>query len=358
MTETIATIADLIRVKHLAGLEAVTVRTALLKRRGLLRHALKYALWALRPNGVLRIEDDGPVTFTFQPGAMPWSRVKQQAFKVLGPDTELEAIDDEGLTITLHRTRPLLTGRWSAGIVFSGDANEILTMEAAIVGLRAQPECAQIMVCGPSEAAGLLSHLGPIDYIAYDLAARRLPIPQKKNALIAAATGEKVAILHARIVLQPGCLAAMPAEFDIITPRVEYHEAETVIPYLDWSVTDALDGGTLPRRQPPRNDYLREHYLNLMRLGLPYIDGGLFMVNRAAALETPMNEYIAWGEAEDLEWCARLHAAGRLIDLEPGALALSQSFKWSRRMIDQPRLFAAARTLKRAQRRLQGAIVR
>lgn len=358
MSERVTAIADLLRVKHLSGFDAVTVETGPLKRRGLLRHALKYALWALKPGGALTVVDDGPVTFAFQPGAMPWSRVKQQTFAVLGPDAELVALDNDALTLTLRRTRPQPSGSWSAGIVFSGDAKELPALEGAVAGLRDQPELSQIMVCGPSEAAGLLAHLSPIDYVAYDTPHRRPPIPQKKNALIAAAKGEKVAILHARIVLQPGCLAALPRDFDLITPRVEYREGGTTIPYLDWSVTDALDGAILPRRQPPRNDYLRDRYLELMRLGLPYVDGGLFMVDRAAALATPMNEHVAWGEAEDLEWCARLHAAGCLIDLEPGALALSQSFKWSRWMIERPRLFALARTAKRAQRRMHGLLAR
>jgi hypothetical protein len=355
MIESIASIDDLRRIKHVTGADTVTVYSGPLKRRGLLRHGIKYGLWALRLGGSLIVQDDGPVSFSIAPGKMAWSRVKQQVFKVLGPDAELDVLDDEFLTIGLRRTRPLPTETWSAGIVFSGDAKEVPALEQAVAGLRAQPELSQIMVCGPAAAEVLLSHLGPIDYVPYDIAHRRPPIPQKKNALVTAARAEKVAILHARIVLQPGCLRAMPADFDIITPRVEYHEADRIIPYLDWNVTDALDGETLARRQPPLNTYSRNDYLALMQLGLPYIDGGLFMINRSCALETPMNEYVAWGEAEDLEWCGRLHANGRLIDLEPSALALSQTFKWPRRMIDQPRLYAAARFLKRAQRRITAA---
>lgn len=56
----IDSIETLVKAKHCRDLDAVELRTGRFKCRNLLPHALKYALWALKPGGTLVIQDDGP----------------------------------------------------------------------------------------------------------------------------------------------------------------------------------------------------------------------------------------------------------------------------------------------------------
>jgi hypothetical protein len=361
---TAASVDDLYRLKRLSGLAQVTVRSGAFKRVGLLRHALKYGLWALAPGGRLDVVDDGPASYQIRPGAVPFSIVRQQAHKVLGADVTFLGADEAALTLSFQRVKPVTPPGWTAGVVFSGREAEMPALETALAGLRAQPELeqgagGQIVVCGPEAARGLLAHHPDVEYLPFaDPPGPRPMITLKKNLIVAAARNPRVAVMHARIVLQPGCLAAAPPEFDVLTPRVEYREGRRVVPYLDYIISQALDGEAVPSRQPPPNTFDRARYLAQLRHGRPYLDGGVFFAMRAAALATPLSPHLAWGEAEDLEWCARLHAAGALVDLEPDAVALSQTFKWPRLMVERPRLYAFGRHAARALRRAQAAIGR
>ena len=52
-----------------------------------------------------------------------------------------------------------------------------------------------------------------------------------------------------------------------------------------------------------------ERYLDLYARGLPYVDGGLFCVRKDVHERCPLNEAVAWDEAEEL------NLEGRLIEL-------------------------------------------
>lgn len=350
----VATISELTQLKHSAGLGDVTLKTGPLKRRNLLRHGVRYGLFALREGGVLKIEDDGPVGFDLTPGPVPFSIVRQQAFKLARDEAECVALDEAAMTLTLRRTRPPQSRTFGAGIIVSGKKEELPAIRAALAGLRAQPELhpkagGGLYLCGPPSAAHLFAE-DDITYVPFkDPPGPRAFTTRKKNALIDAMTQDKCVILHARIVLSDGCLSRLPAEFDAITPRVEYHEAGTVVPYLDWTLAPILDGEGLVRSLTLPFDYDRSTYLSKLRQpGRPTIDGGVFIVRRTLAREVPLNPHLAWGEAEDTEWCARLHHAGALVDLEPSALALSQSLKFPRRYLDQPGYVRATQPARRA----------
>lgn len=350
----ITRIEDLYRLRRLTDLDTVRVETALFKRANVLRYALKYALWAVRPGGTIELVDDGPDTFDITLGGMPFSIVRQHAFKVYRDDAALVELDQRGMRLVFRRDAPVPEAGWSAGIVFSGSENEMPVLARALAALAAQGELqlgagGQIMVCGPAAARGLLADWPDVEYVVFDEAnASRAFTTRKKNAMIDAARNPRVAIMHARIVLQPGCLAAFGREFDVSTPCVRYAEAGHTVPYLDWVVAHDMAFDRLPRRRQTSNYYNRDAYLSQLATGgLPYIDGGLFVGMRAAMLAVPLNPFLAWGEAEDCDWCTRLQAEGYLVDLEPQALALSQSWKLPRRMIHRPGLSALLSGIRR-----------
>jgi hypothetical protein len=356
---TVSDIAGLTLLKKAQGLNHVVLETGGLKRRNLLRHAIKYAHWALARGGRLEIRDDGPLRFDLTPGTIPFPQVRQQVFKLLGQEAVLEDLDDAARRIVMRRVNPSLPPGFGAGIIFSGHETEIPALNAAVAGLRRQPELApeaggQIMICGPAASRHLIGEAPDVSYLPFENPpGSRAFITRKKNALVDALQQSRVIIQHARITLAAGCLAALPREFDVLTPRVEYHEAGRVVPYLDWMKLPVLDGEETPRGLPSRISYDRSRYLGLMAApGRATIDGGLFIARRALAQAVPLNSDLAWGEAEDAEWSARLHAAGALIDLAPEALALSQSCKLPRRYIDHPRLTRAATPAFRLLKRL------
>lgn len=330
----IQTTADLYAVKRQFDLDEVIVHTGGIKTRGLLRYGLKYALWALRPGGRLTVLDNGPNTFDILPYRVPFPMVRQQVFKVIGADAELVELDPVGLRIVLERRRPVLAAGWSAGVLFSGNATEVPAIRRCLDALYRQPELqaksgGQVMVCGPAAARDVLAGYPDAEYHPYENAeGPRNFTTRKKNALAAAARNPRVAIMHARMLLADGCLAGLPREFDVLTPRVEYHGDGVKVPYLDWMTAPALEGDGMPRGLPAPYNYDRSKYLDLLRSGMqPYIDGGLFMARTELLRQVPINPQLAWGEAEDTEWCARLHAAGSLVDIDPSVLATSQSFK-------------------------------
>ncbi len=356
------TVADLYRLKYLTNLDGVVLHTSEIKDAGALRWGLKYALWALKPGGVLKLKDPGPKTFHSVLFTTPFSLVLQQAFKMLGEDVRLVHMDLDLFEARFERVSAPPGPGWTAGIVFSGSAGEVPALHKALDGFRAQPELSQaqggqVIVCGPIAAKGAVEPYPEVEYLAYEAdPGGRAFTSRKKNAIAAAARNPRLIILHARIVLQPGCLAAFPREFDVSTPRVEYHEDGKVVPYLDWLVSPVLDGDLIPRRFGSRFDYSRDRYLGQLNgQDRPYIDGGVLAASTKVYLETPISPVLAWGEGEDAEWCSRLHAAGRLVDLEPKALALSQTFKFPRNVVEQ---LALARSLLPARRAARFMIAR
>lgn len=347
-------IDDLYRLKEARYLDSVVVESGAIKRAGVLRYALKYALWAVRPGGVIEIIDDGPRNYDVTPYQMPFSLVAQQAFKLFARDAECLDIDQAGMRLRFRRTKSEGARDWTAGIVFSGNPGEVSAVHACLDALFLQRELApggggDVIVAGPAAARGVLDKHPHARYLAFENAeGPRAFTAAKKNAIIAASCNSNVAIMHARILLEPGCLTRIGEEFDLITPRVTYREGEIDLPYIDWLTIPTLCGDQIPTKLSSGILYRRERYLDeLRRGGMPYIDGGLFMGRRALLLDVPLNDDLAWGEAEDVEWCSRLYTAGCLIDLQPGATARSQTYKLGGFLRRNPRVAQATAPMRR-----------
>ena len=346
--------AQLYALKRAEGLDRVTILTHRLKRRGLLRWALKYGLWSLRVGGELVVVDSGPVSYEMKLGTIPFSLVYQQIVKVLQYGCRILEPDNSRLEVRMVRTLRIPEPGWTVGILYSGLEAELPTLEAAVQGVRRQAYLngqgtVQLMVCGPERCRKHIE-ANDVEYLPVDLpAGARVFTSLKKSALVAAARFPRVMILHSRIVLGDGCLNALPVEFDAITPRVEYRRGRSVLPYLDWAVLPSLDGDQVPVRFGSRFDYPRDRYLSEVDgIGRPYIDGGVFAVFADVYRGTPLAPELAWGEGEDIEWCSRLHSAGRLVDLEPQALAVSQSFKGPDWMVNYPGVASISLPIRRA----------
>ena len=357
-TATIRSIDDLYALKHATGLTTVHLESARFKFSGLLRHAIKYGLWSLKTGGTLTIADNGPSTLKLAPYTVPFQVVCQQAVKLLSDEAELVAIDPAKMTITFRRTSCDPLDHWTAGIIISGAASEKPFLDNALAGLRAQRQFqtdeGQIIICGPAAGRSLIDD-DRIEYIDYEGAGPRALTAHKKNLILAQARNPKIAILHARMVLTDKCLDRMPANFDAMTPCSEYHHAGGVVPHDDLIFIDVLDLESVTRKLPSHSGYNRARYLSQFTRGRPFISGGIFLVSKKIATAVPLSDHLAWGEAEDMEWCARLHAHGAIVDLEPGAVVLTQSYRHPAVALKSWRAYLVIRTLTRTARYILNA---
>ena len=219
---------------------------------------------------------------------------------------------------------------WSAGIVFSGNAQEVPTLALCLQGLLAQPELVasgDIVVCGPAAGESLLPTRDGIRYLVYETPseAGRFLVGRKKNVLLRALRHERALICHTRVVLRPGAIAALPAEFDLITPKVFVQGHKAILPYLDLGFMGLTTISMTGKGDQPPIYYARERWHDYLRRFYPYVDGGLFCVRRNLALSVPMHNRIAWGEGEDTEWCLRLLNQGHLVELATNPQAAADS---------------------------------
>jgi hypothetical protein len=325
----IAGAEDIVRARQQIDHDAVIVDAQRLKTTGLLPLALKYALFAVREGARIMIEDEADQEMGSPAFAVPHKLVRQWTFQFIGRDTELVSLEPG--RIELRRTRPVTPPGWSAGIVFSGRDAEIPTLLKALQGLHAQPELTdggEIAVCGPPRDLGFLADFPAVRYVEHaDPPGERVMIAAKKNGLIRALKGPRILILHARVVLEPGALDAVPREFDISGPNILQEAGGRRTSYLSLSSTETVWPGRMPRSTPWLMRHVGDDPIALHRKGNLFVDGGAFYVTRAAHDRCPLNDLIAWNEAEDVEWCARAFMNGLLVDIAPDSLAISQTAK-------------------------------
>lgn len=332
---TVFTVSDLASLGHcrtLKDLDRVVIETAKLKYRGLLPAALRYAVWAVRPGGRIDVLDGGVEDASSPAFEFSFNAVRQCAARFCARDAEF--IDFGAGTIQMRRRSPILEAGWGAGVVFSGRDEEIPQLLACLDGLQRQPELAvsrggEIVVCGPARNLDFLRDRPLVRYLVHELPdGPRVMICQKKNALIRSIMGPRVVILHSRIVLDEGCLAAVPREFDMASPNTSVLQAGKRVPYLSLCQSEAAIPGRMPRtvgrtmRSVPDGNPLHLHQHAPL-----FVDGGAFFVTRSLHHVCPLDDDIAWQEAEDLDWCMRAYAQGYLIDLAPDATAISATSK-------------------------------
>lgn len=325
----IATPADIAAARLIVDRDAAIVDARRLKRLGLLPLALKYALFAVREGGRIIIEDEPDRELGSPAWSVPHKLVRQWTFQFIGRDTELVSLEPFG-RIELRRTRAATSAGWSAGIVFSGKDGELPTLLKALEGLVRQPELidGEIAVCGPPRDLDFLAPYPGVRYVDHiDPPGERVMIAAKKNALIRALRGPRVLILHARVVLAPGALAAVPREFDISGPNILQEANGRTASYLSLSSSETIWPGHMPRSTPWLMRHVGDDAIALHRKGRLFVDGGAFYVMKTAHDLCPLNDLIAWNEAEDVEWCARAFTQGLLIDIAPDSFALSQTAK-------------------------------
>jgi len=329
---------DVEALRKVRGLQQVTIRTARLKYRGLLPHAFRYAIWAVQTGGRIIVEDEPHSQFAWYPHQFPFMIVRYVAARFMLRDAIVIRCDNKSGVIEFERTSQPTEPGWAAGIVFSGDDAEIPGLLQCIAALQAQAELSYagaITICGPARNLDFLAPFPGVTYLEYEPPeTARVTIAHKKNFLANSLAAPRFIILHARILLEPGALAALGDEFDFTTPLVRVNTTHGSENYLCYGVSRSVSTALPPVGSVitliDRNE---RAYLDLLAKGAPYIDGGVFAARKAAFLDCPLNPCLAWGEAEDFEWCLRAFDGGHLVDMCVDSRAVSATNKNRHRVL-------------------------
>lgn len=322
---------DLYTLQNRSGLDDVTVDLSRIKLQGLAHLAIRMGFNAIAKGGTLTLRDETASNVqTIGPFLIGWPSIRALAIRALSRDCRLEPGATLG-EMVFTRTAPALAQGWSAGIIFSGQDEELPALYRCLDGLTAQPELlsdtGEILVCGPTRNKEFLQDYPHARHLVYDITADHhgpFPISVKKNRLMRAMRFDRRLVLHTRIVMEPGALAAAPAEFDILAPNViqrsdKGQEANVGLVTLDPGWPEAV-----PRRfERSTLNVPADQYLQLMSHGRPYVDGGAFAVSSRVFEACPLDDGLLWGDCEDVEWCFRAQTLGFAIDMCPRMVALN-----------------------------------
>lgn len=352
-------VSNAAHVRELASVSPGTLSEVVLcgvslASQGILRFALKYALWSAKKAGSIRISLGSDKRFGFRPGAIAAWQVRNEIFRIVYSHTPKIA------TIDLHNDSLIIaTGEpWappkSVGLCFiwSGNNSEIphlrRAVEAACISARQSPIPCRVIVGGRAGIAAPILHTPNADYnfeyvpLIDAETGGRLLTAKKKNELLQAVDVDVAAVCHARIELPPTIghtLYARP--LDAATSRISAVRGGRLSPYLDYLLLESYQIAH-PTRTPARSSEDFGDHLTAMRGKVPYADGGMLLVDLRSVGTSPFADIFAWGEAEDVETAHALWDRGFLLDYWADVGSISQSAKygvsaWHRRLIRQLR---------------------
>jgi hypothetical protein len=334
----VSNIKDIYFLKTNTGFfNKITIDTRQLKYQGVLRHAIVYALNRLSTGGILEVIDEPFRTFSISKSNIDFWQVKLETFRVLKDRVEILEADKKTGHIVLRKRqeKELFPKGFSFGIVFGGPDEALL--KTAVDSILANPFLQsvpyEIIIGGPSavdarQLLGLWQNHPQIRYLEADIAdTPRVMICQKKNKLFEACRFSLVTISHTRISFpQDYAEKLWNTIVEMATPKVVL--AQNGEKYLDFFLFHNY------------NDFIRtgkshilglqnidDDYLYYMTNRVPGIDGGINIFNKNIVPAAPYNEYVAWGEAEDVELAATLFQHGILIDYLPDITCFSQTNK-------------------------------
>lgn len=330
----VASQGDIGELKQRSGLGEVRIDLAKLKFAGLSRMALRSAFFAVAQGGRIVVTD---TSASFEQSVGPfkigWPTLRALALTTMARGCAVDP-DQCRNALSFTRVAPPLEQGWSAGLIFSGRDEELPAVFRSLDGLCSQPELhpgqGEIILCGPTRDLGFLASYPLVKYLVYDLpvGSTGFPISKKKNFLLSRMRYPRRLVLHARIALEPGALAKVPMEFDILAPNVIHRSARGVEENIGFVVVDPRWPDLPPKQfEWSTLDVTATNYMRLFRHGQPYVDGGAFAVSQPVFDACPLHDSLGWGDCEDLEWCIRAQAMGFLVDMCPQMTAVNSVSK-------------------------------
>lgn len=336
----VKTAGDLYALKEIClQYDEVNIDLTTLRFEGLVRHAVKYANYALKVGGTMRIETAPFESYSLRRNKIDFWQVKYEVFNALKDTINIvEVLPKEG-KLTLTKTKHLYnyTGI-SFGIVFSGNKQEeeqlVKAIESIIVNNNLQNFKYEILICGPTNydptslAKEFASH--HLRYVPLDISTTpRIMICEKKNLLYEQSKYSLVVISHCRILYTNNFVESLfNSIVEMATPAVYYKHEDQDLKYLDIGFFDSYQDFQLgAKRGSIAGENIQDDYMHWYNNRVPFIDGGLNVFNKNVIPAPPYNNYISWGEAEDVDVCNRLFQNGILIDYLPTIKCYSATCK-------------------------------
>lgn len=321
----ISNIDDIYQLQYVYNkFDEIIINTKKLKYTGTLRYAFKYALWALKPNGKLVIQDEPFKDFGFSTKRIDFWQIKHEFFKSLKDDIDLIELDNSRGYIEVVKVKEsYINNGFSFGIVFSGNDSETEQLTKSVRSILDNIDLGkydyEIIICGPSnfDSIAYLEQFVSfnVKYLAFDFEpnAKRLMITQKKNFLYENCKYNIVAINHTRILYAKDfIIKTFNKKFDVFTPKVMVEENGKWYRYLDFGLIGSFNTSKVNSASVMSSVYLNNEILYFMKKRMPYIDGALSIFNKKI-ISLPYNENIAWQEAEDIDLSMNLVNKGYLI---------------------------------------------
>lgn len=340
MRATIASVDDIYALRFQTDTyDAVSIDVRTLKYEGVLQYATKYALWALKIGGILTLIDDGSKDDGVSNRRLDFWQVKHEFFKNVKNAVEVVRLDNAGGVLVVKKVQdPYRNNGFSFGIVFSGSQQEIpfltQSLRSILVSVATSPLPFEIIVCGPSsfDFSTLEAELGcaQIRYHAFDFdtAHKRVMIASKKAALYRQCRFNVVAISHTRILYGADFTEKVASrKFDAFTPRVDAFYGGQQIRYLDYSLLESYNMAAVPRYRSISASMIDGDFLYSLKRRVPYMDGGINVLNKTTIDFNPFCPHIAWGEGEDVLTANMLATSGALIDYFDDILCTSSTVK-------------------------------
>lgn len=337
---TVATITDLYAIKEVSEFyDEIIIDLDKLKNDGLTRHAVKYSNYALRTGGLMIIHSSPFESYVLKRNKIDFWQVKYEIFGSLKDTIEIVEVNAKEGKLVLRKKKHLYNyGGISFGIVFSGNREEEKQLIRSIDTIRQNKELNRInyevLISGPTvyDPAPIINEFPGLNikYVPLDISTHpRLMICEKKNLLYKSAQYSLVVISHSRILFSDDFVQRiMKFPVEMVTPAVYFNLNGKDYKYLDLAFIGSYQDLQLgAERSSIAGENIQNDYLHWYRKRVPFIDGGLNVFNKNVITDPPYNNYISWGEAEDVDLCNRLFQNGVLIDYLPAIKCYSATCK-------------------------------
>jgi len=182
---------------------------------------------------------------------------------------------------------------WTFGIITSGVTPLHLKLQIESIR-KLNLDKYQILIVGGPQISGK-----DIKHLAFDESQVSGWITKKKNLVARNADFENLIVAHDYIGFHQDWAAGFEifgSDWDVCMTRVEDIAGRRFYDWVYWDCPDTARYSAVP-------------YDEVSNTNMQFIPGGYFVTKTSFFSEHPLNESLAWGESEDVEWSLRVRSA-------------------------------------------------
>lgn len=335
----INSINDIYKIRHIRNeFDEIIINCHSLKYSGALRYALKYSLYASKIGGLIRIKDCPTTTLGYSRKIIDTWQVLYQCAQTFYDDCKEVSVNIKKSEYVYEKIVDRYKNNGiTFGILFSGNENELDDLIKSVTSCINQDSSKnkEIIICGPSQfnikkLPKFVTEKSKYLYYDQEDVTSRFLVNKKKKFIFENAKFNIVCINHARISYPKSFYIDIinhPIEFS--TPRVVAYQNNIEFNYLGLSFVGSYDLSKKDTSISFQGELIDKDYLYYMKKRVPFIGGGLYLLNKNILTSSIFDTRIAWGEAEDINLSMRAYSEGFLIDLFPEIKCISSTTKYT-----------------------------